>query len=121
MEFTAQQISDLLQGTIEGDPGVTVSRLSKIEEGIPGSLSFLANPKYNEYLYTTKASIVIINKSLDLEQSVNTTLIRVADAYAGFAKLLEMYDQIVRDKKGIEAGSHISDSASIGKDCYVGI
>lgn len=120
MEFTAQQISDLLQGTIEGDSGITVNRLSKIEEGESGSLSFLANPKYNEYLYTTKASIVIVNNSLELEHPVISTLIRVADAYAGFAKLLELYDQIVRDKKGIEAGSHISDSATVGSNCYVG-
>jgi len=120
MEFTAQQISDLLQGTIEGNPGITVNRLSKIEEGETGSLSFLGNPKYNEYLYTTRASIVIINKGFELERPVDSTLIRVQDAYAGFAKLLDLYDQIVRDKKGIEAGSHISNSATLGKDCYVG-
>jgi UDP-3-O-[3-hydroxymyristoyl] glucosamine N-acyltransferase len=120
MEFTAQQISDLLKGTLVGDPGATVNRLSKIEEGEPGSLSFLANPKYNEFIYSTKASVVIVNDSFEAEQPVSATLIRVADAYGSFAKLLEMYNLVVRDKKGVEKNSFVSDSATVGKDCYIG-
>jgi len=120
MEFTAQQISHLLQGTIEGDSQVTVTRLSKIEEGIPGSLSFLANPKYAEYIYSTKASIVIVGNDFVPEKRISSTLIRVSDPYASFAKLLEMYNQVFRDKKGIEQPSYISETASMGADCYLG-
>lgn len=120
MEFTARQISELLSGSISGDPEARVSRLSKIEEGTPGSLSFLANPKYTEFIYSTKASVVIVGPDFQPEQPVSATLIRVADAYASFAKLLEMYNQISRDKKGIEQPSFISDSAKVGSDVYVG-
>lgn len=120
MEFTAQQISNLLQGTIEGDSQVAVKTLSKIEEGVAGSLSFLANPKYAPYIYTTNASIVIVGNDFVAEQPVSATLIRVADPYASFAKLLEMYNQVVRDKKGIETPVYISETASMGADCYLG-
>jgi len=120
MEFTAQQISDLLQGAIDGDPEVKVSNLSRIEDGAPGTLSFLANPKYTDFLYSTKASIVIVSKEFIPEREFTCTLIRVKDAYASFARLLEIYNQIVRDKKGIETGSHISESAELGKEIYVG-
>ncbi len=120
MEFTAQQISNLLQGTIDGDSNVAVKSLSKIEDGIPGSLSFLANPKYTEFIYSTAASIVIVSNDFVAEHPVTATLIRVSDPYASFAKLLEMYNQVVRDKKGIEQPCYISDSAEIGSDCYVG-
>jgi len=120
MEFTARQISELLSGTITGDPDVRVSRLSKIEEGVPGSLSFLANPKYTEFIYSTRASAVIVGSDFVPEQPVAATLIRVADAYASFAKLLEMYNQISRDKKGIEQPSYVSESASLGNNVYIG-
>ncbi len=120
MEFTAQQISNLLQGTIEGDSQAAVKTLSKIEEGVPGSLSFLANPKYAPFIYTTKASIVIVGNDFVAEQPIAATLIRVADPYASFARLLEMYNQVVRDKKGIEQPSFISESATMGTNCYVG-
>ncbi len=120
MEFTAKQIGDLLQGVVDGDPSVRVSTLSKIEEGKPGSLSFLANPKYTEYIYTTQASVVIVSKDFKPESPVSCTLIRVQDAYASFARLLELYNQIVRDKKGIELGSFISETAHVGEDAYVG-
>lgn len=122
MIFTAQQIAGLLGGVVEGNPEAAVSNLSKIEEGKPGTLSFLANPVYTPHIYTTDASVVIINKSLALDKPVKSTctLIRVEDAYGSFAKLLEMYNQIKNDKKGIEQPSYISKSASLGKDCYVG-
>lgn len=120
MKFSAQQISQLLEGTVEGDPNALVSKLAKIEEGTPGSLSFLANPKYTQYIYTTQASIVIIGKDFKAEQPLTTTLIRVDDAYQSFAKLLEIYNQIQRDKKGVESPSYITSTAVLGKDIYVG-
>lgn len=99
---------------------VRVNTLSKIEEGKPGTLSFLANPKYTEFIYTTQASVVIVSKDFKPERPVHCTLIRVQDAYASFARLLEVYNQIVRDKKGIEPGSFISETAHVGEDAYVG-
>ena len=102
MEFTAQQIAELLQGTVEGDATVKVSRLAKIEEGEPGSLTFLANPAYTPYIYTTQASIVITNADFQPEQPVSATMIRVENAYASFAKLLEVYNTIRRNISGIE-------------------
>lgn len=120
MKFTAQQIAELLKGSVEGNPQAEVSGLSKIEEGKPGTLSFLANPKYNAYIYTTKASIVIVNSTFEAESPVEATLIRVADAYKSFASLLEIYNQIVNDKKGIEQPSFVDPSATIGKDVYIG-
>ena len=120
MQFTAKQISDLLQGTVEGDSTITVNKLSKIEEGEQGSMSFLANPKYAPFIYSTKASIVIVGKDFVAEQPVNSTLIRVDDAYKSFAKLLEMYNQVLQNKKGIEEHSFISPSAQTGKDIYFG-
>jgi UDP-3-O-[3-hydroxymyristoyl] glucosamine N-acyltransferase len=122
MEFSAQQIAGLLNGTIEGNAEITVNNLSKIEEGARGTLSFLSNPKYNPYLYSTDASIVIINQNLILEKPVKNTctLIRVEDAYAAFAKLLAMYNEIKNNKSGIEQPSFIAKSAKIGEQCYVG-
>jgi UDP-3-O-[3-hydroxymyristoyl] glucosamine N-acyltransferase len=122
MEFSAQQIAALLNGTIEGNANASVSNLSKIEEGKPGTLTFLANPTYTPHIYETDASIVIINRSLALTKPVKATctLIRVDDAYGSFATLLEMYNQVRMNKTGIEQPSHISKSASLGKDCYVG-
>lgn len=122
MEFSAAQIAALLGGTVEGNEAATVSNLSKIEEGKPGTLSFLANPKYTNYIYDTDASIVIVNNTLKLDRPVKNscTLIRVEDSYASFAKLLEMYEQVKGDKKGIEQPSFISEHAKYGKDCYIG-
>lgn len=120
MEFTAQQISDLLQGNVEGDPGARVSRLARIEEGTPGSLSFLANPKYVDFIYSTEATIVIVGKDFIAEKPVKATLVRVADAYGSFAKLLEIYNQVVRDKKGIEQPCFLSESATVGHEVYIG-
>ncbi|PCJ22720.1 MAG: UDP-3-O-(3-hydroxymyristoyl)glucosamine N-acyltransferase [Flavobacteriales bacterium] len=122
MEFTAEQIAGLLNGEIEGNPETIVNKLSKIEEGESKSLSFLANLTYEEYLYTTDASIVIVNKDLNLSSSIKDTctLIRVDDAYQSFTKLLETYNQEKTNKKGIEKQTFISESATIGNDIYVG-
>ncbi len=120
MEFKAQSIADFLGGTVEGDANATVSDVAKIEEGKPGTLAFLANPKYNKYLYETEATIVIVNKDLELESTVKATLIRVSDAYKAFASLLELYQQAKGNKVGIENPSFIDASAKIGKDIYVG-
>ncbi|WP_288071313.1 UDP-3-O-(3-hydroxymyristoyl)glucosamine N-acyltransferase [Hydrotalea sp.] len=120
MQFSAQQIADMLQGTIEGNAIVTVSTLSRIEEGVTGSLSFLANPLYTQYLYTTKASIVIVNKDFEAKESVTATLIRVENAQTAFAKLLELYNQIKLNKTGIAPNAHIEPSAIIGEQIYAG-
>jgi UDP-3-O-[3-hydroxymyristoyl] glucosamine N-acyltransferase len=122
MEFTAKQIAQLLQGTIEGDENVVVSNLSKIEEGVPGALSFLANPAYTPFIYETDASIVILNRDTELAKAVkpSLTLIRVDNAYDCFARLLEMYDASRVQKKGIEQLSFITPTAKVGSDCYVG-
>jgi UDP-3-O-[3-hydroxymyristoyl] glucosamine N-acyltransferase len=120
MQFTAAQIAHLLNGTVEGDANATVSKLSKIEEGGAGTLSFLANPAYTQYVYTTTASIVIIGKDFALTGPVKTTLVRVADAQGAFAKVLEMYNTIKLDKKGVSPQAVISDGATLGDNCYVG-
>ena len=122
MEFTAQQIATLLNGSVEGNENASVNNVSKIEEGLPNTLSFLANPKYNNYIYTTDSSIVLVNKSLKLEKPVKSscTLIRVENAYEAFAKLLELYTQLKNNKTGIEQPTSISSSATLGTDCYVG-
>lgn len=122
MEFTAEQVAGLLEGKVEGDKDVKVNKLAKIEEGEFGALSFLANPKYNNYLYDTDASVVIVNKDLVLEKEIKTTctLVRVENAYESFSKLLEVYNQIKNNKQGIETPSYIDESATLGEDCYVG-
>jgi UDP-3-O-[3-hydroxymyristoyl] glucosamine N-acyltransferase len=120
MKFTAKQIADVIQGQVEGNPDVLISKLSKIEEGEPGTLSFLANPKYTQYIYTTLASIVIVNRSFIPDQPLSCTLIRVEDAYSAFAKLLEVYNQIKSDMKGISSLAHISESATVGENAYIG-
>jgi UDP-3-O-[3-hydroxymyristoyl] glucosamine N-acyltransferase len=122
MEFKASQIASLLNGTIEGNADVAVNSLSKIEEGKPGSLSFLSNPVYNHYLYSTEASVVIISNDFVLEQPIKNTctLVRVADSRVAFAKLLETYSQYKDNKTGIEQPAFIAKTSSIGKDVYVG-
>ena len=120
MEFSGKQIADLLQGNIEGNENVSISKLAKIEEGVPGSISFLANPKYTQYIYTTQASLVIVDNDFEATAPIAATLIRVASAEAAFAKLLEMYNQVKLNKKGISPQSCISESAKVGSDAYVG-
>jgi len=120
MEFSALQICQLLGGELIGDPGVKVSKLAKIEEGFPGSLSFLANPKYTSYIYETQASIVIVGNDFVPEQAIKPTIIKVAEPYQSFAQLLEIYNRIQRDKSGIEKFSYVSPSAKIGENVYIG-
>ena len=120
MKFTAAQIAVILEGEVEGNPEIEVSKLSKIEEGGPESLSFLANPKYTQFIYTTKASIVIVNKIFKVEKEINSTLIRVEDAYKSFSKLLEYYNQVKMNKTGIESPVFISKSAIYGENVYIG-
>ena len=121
MQFTAQQIALIVSGTIEGNPDITVSSFGKIEEATAGQLSFLANPKYNDYLYTTKASLIIVSESLQLQKNITATLIRVKDAYTAFATLLTTYQNLkAQQKKGIETPSHIASTATLGTDVYIG-
>ncbi|RIV68806.1 UDP-3-O-(3-hydroxymyristoyl)glucosamine N-acyltransferase [Flagellimonas aequoris] len=120
MKFTATQIAGILEGEIEGNPQIAVHKLSKIEEGEKGSLTFLANPKYTAYIYSTKASITIVNKDFVPEQTLSTTLIKVEDAYKSFSKLLAYYNQVKNNKVGVENPSYISGSASYGEGFYLG-
>ncbi len=120
MEFTAKQIAELLNGQIEGDANVKISKLAKIEEGEVGAISFLANPKYTQYIYSTKASLVIVNKDLVLTAPVSATLLRVDSAEMAFAKLLEMYNQVKLNKTGISKLAFISESAKVGSNIYAG-
>ena len=120
MEFTATQIANLLHGEVVGNPEAKVSSLSKIEEGKPGSLSFLSNPNYIQYIYTTEASIVIVDKKFVPESEVYSTLVKVDDPRMAFAKLLEMYNQMRLSKTGIEQPSFIAASSKHGNDCYIG-
>lgn len=120
MKFTAEQIAGILEGEIVGNPNAEVYKLSKIEEGTEGSLTFLANPKYQSHIYKTQATITIVNKSFVPEQNVTTTLIKVEDAYKSFSKLLEYYNQVKLMKSGIEQPSVISDSVIYGDNLYLG-
>jgi UDP-3-O-[3-hydroxymyristoyl] glucosamine N-acyltransferase len=121
MQFTAQQIAVIISGTIEGNPDTTVTSFGKIEEAAAGQLSFLANPKYEDYLYTTKASLIIVNESLQLQKNISATLVRVKDAYSAFATLLTTYQNLkAQQRKGIETPSHIANSATLGADVFVG-
>ncbi len=119
MKFTALRIAEFLGGTVEGDPQVQVTDISRIEEGKVGTLSFLANPKYLHYLFQTKASIVLVETDLELPQKISTTLIRVKDPYASLAKLLTLVEQ-TPDRIGLEEPCFVSPDAKIGKDVYVG-
>lgn len=121
MTFNAAQIAAIINGKVEGDGNAAVNSFGKIEEATEGQLSFLANPKYEEYIYDTKASIIIINEALVLKQAVTPTLIRVADAYTAFAALLTKYQEMVQQQlKGIEDPSFIAKSATYGENVYIG-
>src|SRR5215218_988104 len=121
MQFTAAQISILLDGKIEGNVDAIVSSFGKIEEAMDGQLTFLANPKYEEFLYTTQASIAIINENYELREPIRPTLIRVADAYSAFAQLLGKYQEMVTQQmKGIQQPSFISSSAKLEEDVFIG-
>jgi len=120
MEFTAKTIANFLNGKIEGDPDILVNNVSGIEKGKKGTIAFLSNPKYVKYLYSTKASIVLINEDFILEKDVNCTLIRVRDAYQALASLLELYEQQRPEKIGIHEMAVIEKTATIEKDVYIG-
>ncbi|WP_345276208.1 UDP-3-O-(3-hydroxymyristoyl)glucosamine N-acyltransferase [Litoribaculum gwangyangense] len=120
MKFTAQQIAGILEGDVVGNPDIEVFKLSKIEEGFEGSLTFLANPKYTPHIYSTKASITIVNKTFVPESNLETTLIKVDDAYLAFSKILEYYNSVKLNKIGIEQPSFISNSAKYGENVYIG-
>ena len=120
MQFTAHELGLLLNGTVDGDPLVPVNRLAKIEEAKAGSLSFLANPKYEQYLYTTEASVVIVNNDQVLAAPSKATLIRVENAYSAFTLLLEKYNTLKLNTTGIEQPSFIHPTAQIGQNIYVG-
>ncbi len=120
MKYSAQQIADYLDGTVEGDATVTVSDFAKIEEAKKGTLTFLANPIYTNYVYTTKASVVLVNKDIVFETEIDATLVRVDDAYQCLAKLMQMYDSSRPKKKGKSKKASINKSAKLGKDCYIG-
>lgn len=120
MNFSAAQIAALLDGTIDGNAEISVNKLSKIEEGEPGSISFLANPRYTHYIYESRASVIIVNEDLKLTAPVSASLIRVKSAETAFQKLLEMYNQVKLDKKGISAQAFISETAQTGPELYAG-
>lgn len=120
MKFVANQIAQLLGGTVDGDANVEVWKLCKIEEGEPGGISFLANMKYTHYIYNTHASIVIVKSDFQPEQPVSATLVRVAEPYLAFASLLKTYNEMQLNKSGISQQSFIATSATVGDNCYVG-
>lgn len=121
MQFTAKQIADLINGTIEGDPNVAVSSFGKLEEATAGQLAFLANPKYEDFLYTTKASVIIVNTTLQVEKGLSATLIRVPDAYSSFAVILTAYSEMAKaNLTGIEQPSTIDSTVKLGENVYIG-
>lgn len=120
MNFTAAIIAEFLKGEVDGNPEATVSDISKIEEGKPGTLSFLANPKYEKYIYETQSTIVIVNADFNAQKKIGATLVRVKNAYESFAALLRLYEQSKPKKSGISKMASISESASLGIELYVG-
>ena len=120
MKFNAQQIAKIINGEIVGNASVEIKSLAKIEEGKKGDLSFLANPRYTPYIYTSKASIIIVNKSFTADKDINTTLIKVKDAYASFSQLLDLYKKMKVEKIGISEKADIAAKSTIGDDVFIG-
>ncbi len=120
MEFSAKQIAEFIQGIVVGDENATVHTFAKIEEGVPGALSFLANPQYTNYIYETQSSIVLVNKDFTPEHEVKATLIKVDNAYESLAKLMSLYEMSQPKKTGIDPLAYISDKAKVGNGCYIG-
>ncbi|MBR4643911.1 MAG: UDP-3-O-(3-hydroxymyristoyl)glucosamine N-acyltransferase [Bacteroidaceae bacterium] len=120
MEFSAEMIAGLIDGTIVGDPKATVNNFAKIEEGKPGCISFLANDKYEHYIYETESSIVLVNNNFEPRKEIKATLIKVANARDAVAKLLQIYESMKPKRKGISELAFIDPTAKIGKDCYIG-
>ena len=119
MEFSAKQIAEYIQGVIEGDENATVHTFAKIEEGIPGAISFLSNPKYTHYIYDTESSIVLLNKDFVPEKEIKATLIKVDNAYESLAKLMTLYEQSQPKRTGIDPLAYVAPTAKIGKDVYL--
>lgn len=120
MSYTAKQIADFLHGEVIGNLDISVSSFSKIEEGQPGTITFLANPKYTPFIYTTKADIVLVNDNFVAEKPIHATLIKVKNAYAALASLMELVNQSKAQKSGTDSISYVSESAKIGENVYVG-
>ena len=120
MEFTAKQIAEFLGGTVDGNENAAVHTFAKIEEGVPGALSFLSNVKYTQYLYSTQSSIVLVNKDFQPEQPVSATLVRVDNAYESFAKLMSLYASMKPGRSGISSLASVSEKAKIGQNVYIG-
>ena len=120
MEFTPEQIANVIGGRVEGNKDAKIHTFAKIEEGTEGAISFLSNPKYTHYLYNTKSSIVIVNEDLELEKDVDATLIRVKNAYESIAKLRQIYEANKPKKTGVAPQAYIAPSAKLGNNCYVG-
>ena len=120
MEFTAKQIADMIGGRVEGNEQATINTFAKIEEGKPGAISFLSNPKYTHYIYETASSVVLINEDVELEKPVSATLIRVKNAYECVAKLLQFYESMKPRKTGIDPSAFISEKATVGENVYIG-
>lgn len=119
MEFTAKQIAEFIQGTVEGDENASVHTFAKIEEGIPGAISFLSNPKYESFIYETQSSVVLVNNDFTPSKPVQTTLIRVSNAYESLAKLLALYESMKPKRTGIDPLAYVAPTAKIGKDVYI--
>ena len=119
MKFTAKQIASLIGGEVIGDENAEVFTFAKIEEGVPGALSFLANPKYKEYIYTTLSSVVLVNRDFEPEREIEATLIKVDNAYESLAKLMTMYEASKPKKQGVSSLASIAESAKIGEGCYI--
>ena len=120
MEFSALQIAQMIGGRVEGDEQATVSSFAKIEEGKPGAISFLSNPKYAHYIYDTQSSVVLVDEALQLEHEVKATLIRVKSAYEAVARLLQLYESMKPKRQGIDPLAFIAPTAEVGEGCYVG-
>jgi UDP-3-O-[3-hydroxymyristoyl] glucosamine N-acyltransferase len=120
MEFTAKQVADMIGGRVEGNENAAITSFAKIEEGKPGAISFLSNPKYTHYIYDTESSVVLINEDVELEKPVAATLIRVKNAYESVAKLLQLYESMKPRKTGIDPHAFISEKAKIGENVYIG-
>ena len=120
MEFTAKQIAAYIGGEVVGDENTAVHTFAKIEEGMPGALSFLSNPKYTPYIYETKSSIVLVNSDFVPERPINATIIKTANAYESLAKLMTLYENMKPKKKGIRPMASVAESATIGENVYIG-
>lgn len=119
MEFTAGQVAAFINGTVEGDVNAVINNFAKIEEGVPGAISFLANPQYEQYIYETQSSVVLVNEDFKPSKPVATTMIRVKNAYEAVSKLLQLYESMKPKRTGISSLAFIAETAKVGKDVYI--